>query len=93
MAETVRVTIGGREYSLVGEDSNLTRNAAEEVNKQIKELKKNYGDESSNTLSVLAALNIAEGSLRDRQQNDTDMKFANIELNKMAEFLKSTIDR
>ena len=91
MAESIKVTIAGREFSLFGEDEKIVKNAAELVNQQIKELKKNYEHEPVSTLSVLAALNIAEKHFVNRHQIDIDRNFIISEIEKMSEYLKSNL--
>lgn len=88
MPETVKVTIDNREYSLVGEDPSLIQNAAKEVDKSIKEIKRIVGDESAATLSILAALNIAEKFIQDLDQSKADKNYLVVELEKMTNYLK-----
>lgn len=91
MAESIKVTIAGREFSLFGEDAAIVKNAAELVNQQIKDLKKSYEHEPVSTLSVLAALNIAEKHFVNRHQNEIDRNYIVSEIEKMSEYLKSNL--
>jgi cell division protein ZapA (FtsZ GTPase activity inhibitor) len=91
MVNSIKVNIAGREYSLIGDDEILIKNAANEVNQLFKELKKQNEDEPSSTISILAALNIAEKYYKNRRQFDTDRDYIIKEVSKMAEFLKSNL--
>lgn len=91
MANPIKVTIAGREYSLLGEDEAVIKNAANEVNKQIEELKNLNEDEPSSTITILAALNIAEKFYKNRHQIEVDQEYIVSELQKMSEFLESKL--
>ncbi len=92
MVHPIKVTIGGREYSLYGDDESTIKESAQIVDEQLREIKKNNENESINTLTILAALNIAEKFNKNRQQLNVDYDYLMIELNKMAEFLKSYLN-
>jgi cell division protein ZapA (FtsZ GTPase activity inhibitor) len=87
MSKAIKLVIGGKEYTLKGEDEKLTRLAAEEVNAQVEALKGRHLEESSNTLSVLAALNIAEKYHRSSRSKENERRLIINEMESMAEFL------
>ncbi|GAB1430873.1 hypothetical protein MASR2M18_17070 [Ignavibacteria bacterium] len=87
MSKTVRVKIGGKEYSLRGEDEQKLIASAREVDTQFQELRGQLQDQSTSTIAVVAALNIAEKSYETKQQAEADSTFLIAELTKMAEYL------
>lgn len=91
MSKTIKVRIGGKEFSLTGENEKMILSAAGEVDSQIQELKKLHEEEPLQTLSILAALNLAESKNINRRQYETDIHFISEELSKMAEFIKSNL--
>ena len=92
MANAIRVIIGGKEYSLKGDNEQVIRSASEEVNRQFEALGLKHNEESSTTLSVLAALNIAEQSILNKQQLNYDNKFITNELDAMSNFLTNNLN-
>lgn len=92
MAKTVKIVIGGREYSLRGENEDLIKKTADELNRHIDDLEKKYKDESALTITTLAALNLAEDSTKAIDKQEINQNFVINEINKMSEFLKSRID-
>ncbi len=93
MSEYINVKIDGSEYTLMGDDAELTKAAAEKVDEKIAELRKNYGDEMSiNAMSVLAALNIAEEELKKEAKANEEFKYLIDELNRMSEYLISQME-
>lgn len=66
MANSVKVFIGGKEYSLTGENPELIRETASIVNKQIENLVSQHGDLPDKSVPfLLAALNIAENEINN----------------------------
>jgi len=92
MATAIRVIIGGREYSLKGDNEQLVRQAADDVNKQFTSFGLKHNEESSTTLGVLAALNLAEQSILNRQQIIADSEFISNELDAMANFIINNLN-
>lgn len=90
MQNTIKVNIGGREYSLHGEDEELIQKAAEEVNIQLDNLKGKI-KEGATTLPLLAALNIAEKYYVNKKQYEIDNNFLANELNEMINYLNKPV--
>lgn len=88
MSKIVRVKIGGKEYSLRGEDEQKLVASAHEVDTQFHELRGQLQDQSTSTIAVVAALNIAEKNYETKQQAEADTAFLIAELTKMAEYLE-----
>lgn len=88
MSKTVRVKIGGKEYSLRGDDEQKLLASAHEVDTQFQELRGQLSDQSTATMAVVAALNIAEKHYETKQQSDADATYLAAELTKMAEYLE-----
>jgi len=91
MQKTIKVNIGGKEYSLRGEDEELIKKAADEVNIQLDNLK-GIKKESASTLPMLAALNIAEKYYINKKQQEIDINFLAKELNEMINYLSKPSD-
>ena len=89
MPKSVKVIIGNKEFTLKGEDEVLIDQAAHEVDSQLGELNKRNSAESPETLSILAALNIAEKYYKGRLQDEANVKFVIDELNKMTEYIET----
>lgn len=87
MVKSIKVIIGGKEYSLRGDNEKLIQHVASEVNNQIKEIGARHTEESSTTISVLTALNMAEKGIREKIQRETDESFVVNELGRMAELI------
>jgi hypothetical protein len=91
MPKSIRVIIGGKEYSLKGESELLVQLAADELNLQLEALGAKHLDETNVTISTLAALNIAEKHIKARQQNEMNVSFLKNELNSMANYIKENL--
>jgi len=88
MSQTVRVLIGGKEFSLKGEDNHTIQKVASLVNEQLEEAGKKHPGKLDSVLAVLAALNIAESNCKLQQQNEINQNYLVDELDKMTDFLK-----
>ncbi len=86
MQKAIKVNIGGREYSLRGEDEDIIKSAAKEVNTQLDNLI-GKTKETASTLPLLAALNIAEKYYINKKQYEIDIDFLARELNEMIDYL------
>lgn len=87
MQKSIKVKIADMDYSLRGENEELIRSAAREVNKQLDNLK-GKTNESPVNLSLLAALNIAEKYCSVENQAKVDLNYLIGELEQMANYLK-----
>lgn len=85
------VTIGGKEYSLVGEDDSLILKAADQVNQSLNNLIKNHGELPGNALPVLTALNLAESNIIKQMQSQADIDFVIDNLTRMADYLRKNV--
>ena len=91
MQKTIKVNIGGHEYSLRGEDEELIEKAAGEVSNQLKKLQ-GIKKESASTLPMLAALNIAAKYHIIKKQNNIDINFLVGQLNEMTDYLNKPVE-
>ncbi len=91
MAKSIKVIIGGKEYSLRGDNEKLIQHVAGEVNSQLREIGSRHGEESATTQTVLTALNLAERGIRDRAQKEANELYVENELGKMAELINGCI--
>lgn len=92
MAKSIKVTIGGKEYALVGDDEHLIRSTASELNRQMDEIASSHGDLPDKTVAILAALNIAEEQYKANQQLENLSTVLVSEINKMSYFLKQNLN-
>ena len=68
--ETVKVSIYGMEYSVkAGEDAEYVKSVAKYVDTVMLEIDKNMGSKSPLKVAVLAALNIADELMREKEDN------------------------
>jgi cell division protein ZapA (FtsZ GTPase activity inhibitor) len=88
MIQSIRVKIGGKEYTLRGEDEQKIRDCAAEVDSQFQQLHGKLQDQSTSTLAVVAALNLAELNYDATRQQSSDREFIATELDKMTNFLE-----
>lgn len=88
MIQSIRVKIGGKEYTLRGEDEQKIRSCASEVDSQFQELQGKLQDQSTATLAVVSALNLAEINYDLKRQSASDTAFISLEFDKMSAFLE-----
>jgi cell division protein ZapA (FtsZ GTPase activity inhibitor) len=88
MSKAIRVTIGGKDLTLRGDDEEKIHKSVREVNLQIQHLQQSLREQNTPTLSLLAALNLAEKYLEAKEQGGTDHSTLSEELDKMAQYLE-----
>jgi len=91
MSIQVKVTIGGKEFSLRGDDEEKLIRAAKEVDDQIKALQSGMLDQSTQMQAIVAALNLAEQKIHAEEQLQKDSVLLASELENMAVFLKQAL--
>ncbi len=91
MVKTIKFTIGGKDYSLKGDNEVLLYRAANDVNNVYSKIQESYPDESVSTISVLTALNIAEKSINEKQQIEVDEDYLVEQINKMTDYLSKVM--
>ncbi|MEN9795405.1 MAG: Cell division protein ZapA [Bacteroidota bacterium] len=87
MSKAIRVTIGGKDLTLRGNDEEKIKKSVREVNLQVQHLQQTLREQSTPTLTILAALNIAEKYLDVQEQRANDLELVTDELTKMTEYL------
>lgn len=93
MTKTVRVKIGGNEYNLRSDDEIKVREVAGAVDAQFRQIQGISKEQSTATLSILTALNIAEKEYDIRQQQRTDTAYIASEVEKMVAYLRQSYPR
>ena len=88
MSKAIRVTIGGKDLTLRGENEESIKKSVREVNLQIQTLQQSLRDQSTPTLSLLAALNLAERCLDAEEGRSADVDFLTSELEKMTSYME-----
>jgi len=90
MSIQVKVTIGGKEISLRGDDEQQLIRAAKEVDDQIQALQSGMLDQSTQMQAIVAALNLAEQKIQAEEQLAKDSRLVSTELENMVEFLRQS---
>jgi cell division protein ZapA (FtsZ GTPase activity inhibitor) len=93
MSKTVSVKLGGKELYLRCDDEARLRRAASEVDSIMTQLQSNMHDQTTSTLALLAALNIAEKSDEHRQQLTFDTQYVSSELQAMLTYLEQRLQQ
>lgn len=88
MSKAIRVTLGGKDLTLRGDDEESIKKSVREVNLQIQTLSQSFREQSTPTLSLLAALNLAERCLNAEEGRDRDVRFLLSELEKMTVYFE-----
>lgn len=88
MSKTIRVTIAGKDLTLRGENEEKVKQSVREVNVQFQHLQQTLREQSTPTLTVLAALNVAERYVEARDQRQQDVQFVTDELENMTRYLE-----
>lgn len=86
--KSISVKVGGKDLMLRGDDEAKIRRSANEVDSTILELQLRMQDQSTSTLTLLAALNIAEKYDDTRQQHEHNIQFVDKELQSMNVYLQ-----
>jgi cell division protein ZapA (FtsZ GTPase activity inhibitor) len=86
--KSIKVEIGNKEYRLTGEPE-LVEESRSAVNEQIEQLRMSNGKQNGDTLSVLAALNIAEEKIIFERQTQNQIQSTISEIEKLTEFANS----
>ncbi len=95
MSVSLKISIGNKEYNVIGEDENLIRAASEVLNKKITEISdKNTMTENLPILdkTTLAALNIAESNLKSNKDFINNTTKIIEEINKITDYLDININ-
>ncbi|MFN8367691.1 MAG: cell division protein ZapA [Candidatus Kapaibacterium sp.] len=90
--KSISVKVGGKDLTLRGDDEEKIRRSANEVDTTITELQQRMQDQSTTTITLLAALNIAEKYDDTRQQHQNDVQYLKQELGKMSDYLEKCCD-
>ncbi|MBS1562095.1 MAG: cell division protein ZapA [Bacteroidetes bacterium] len=88
MSKAIRVHIGGKDLTLRGDNEEKIKRSVREVNLQIQQLQQTLREQSTPTLALLAALNIAERYHDVQEQNSKDLQYVTEELDKMGQYLE-----
>ena len=88
MSKAIRVQIGGKDLTLRGDNEEKIKQSVREVNIQVQHLQQTLREQSTPTLTVLAALNIAEKYLDEKEQHSQNSREVIDELEKMTQYLE-----
>jgi cell division protein ZapA (FtsZ GTPase activity inhibitor) len=88
MSKAIRVTLGGKDLTLRGDNEESIKKSVREVNIQIQNLQQSMREQSTPTLSLLAALNLAERCLVAEEGREADVLWMTDELEKMTSYME-----
>lgn len=91
MSIQVKVTIGGKEFTLRGDDEQKLVRAAKEVDDQIRALQSGMMDQSTQMQAIVAALNLAEQKINAEETLEKESQLLASELENMAVFLRQQL--
>lgn len=91
MSTQVKVTIGGKEFTLRGDDEQKLVRAAKEVDDQIRALQISMMDQSTQMQAIVAALNLAEQKISAEETLEKESLLLSSELENMATFLREQL--
>ncbi|HBB26648.1 MAG TPA: hypothetical protein DCZ59_10315 [Bacteroidetes bacterium] len=88
MSKAIRVTIAGKDLTLRGDNEEKIKQSVREVNVQFQNLQQTLREQSTPTLTVLTALNIAERYVEANAQRQSDVRYVAEELESMTRYLE-----
>lgn len=91
MSTQVKVTIGGKEFTLRGDDEQKLVRAAKEVDDQIRALQLSMMDQSTQMQAIVVALNLAEQKISAEETLEKESLLLSSELENMATFLREQL--
>lgn len=91
MSIQVKVNIGGKEFTLRGDDEQKLVRAAKEVDDQIRALQAGMMDQSTQMQAIVAALNLAEQKISAEETLEKESQLLATELENMAVFLRQQL--
>ena len=89
--KSVKVKIFGSEYPLRGESEEFTKKVAGYVDSMINSIHDKIPEQPPLTISVLAALNITEDLLKERDKNKAALDTFENEIVKIANYLDTSL--
>ncbi len=93
MSTQLKVTIGGKEFTLRGDDEQKLVRAAKEVDDQIRALQSGMMDQSTQMQAIVAALNLAEQKISAEETLEKESLLLSSELENMATFLREQLKK
>ena len=93
MSTQVKVTIGGKEFTLRGDDEQKLVRAAKEVDDQIRALQSGMMDQSTQMQAIVAALNLAEQKISAEETLEKESLLLSSELENMVTFLREQLKK
>lgn len=91
MERSIRVTIAGREYVLRGEDEQALLRSAREVDTQWQRLQTQLPGQSTTTMAILVALNLAEQYHELRAQSESQVRALCEALERMSAYVEDCL--
>jgi cell division protein ZapA (FtsZ GTPase activity inhibitor) len=89
--KSVKVKIFGSEYPLRGESEEFTKKVAAYVDEMLTSIRSKIPEQPPLTVSVLAALNITEELLKEKEKNQQLIAALEMEVKKLVNYLDTSI--
>jgi cell division protein ZapA (FtsZ GTPase activity inhibitor) len=93
MAESIKVTILGSDYSLRTNDEELLRGIAADLDSELKDLQQKLPGKPPTTLAVLSALNTAEQLVRNQNAELRELDHMADELETLCDELEKVVGK
>jgi len=90
--KSIKVKIFGSEYPLKGEDESQTKKIASHVDAMLGKIHEKIPEQPPLTVAVLAALNISEDLMRERENQQQVSEHLHSELTKLSNYLDNCLD-
>ncbi|MEX0602634.1 MAG: cell division protein ZapA [Bacteroidota bacterium] len=90
--KSIKVKIFGSEYPLRGENEDLTKKIAAHVDGMLTDIHGRIPEQPPLTVAVLAALNISEELLKEREEQKQASRELETELTKLSNYLDNCLD-
>lgn len=91
MADPVKVTILGTDYSLRTNDEGLLAELAAEIDGELKSLQQKFPTQAPAKLAVLTALNVAEKIAHNQQNELRELEHINEQIDSLTEELEGVL--
>lgn len=93
MSESIKVTILGSDYTLRTNDEELTRDIAEDLDSELKDLQQKLPGKPPTTLAVLSALNSAEQLVHHQNAELRELERVTAELEALCDEVEKVVGK
>ncbi len=90
--KSIKVTIFGSEYPLRGENEDQTKRIAKHVDTMLNTIHDKIPEQPPLTVAVLAALNITEDYMKERDGKESMLSHVDAEITKISNYLDNCLE-